>query len=198
MEAMRATYSFVRVPTSVVDALMRSRLSGSQWRVLLWVMRQTYGWHRARTPFTWYGLAKALAMDRAGAFRAGRALLQTGVLVLEGNQIGVQMDSGLWNRHLVTNSEPGQPPGTPKEGVVAGQRQALLHDNETVVSQQLNRCQETTLFRRAKDSSKEKIKKYKKIGPETGPAPHRFQNGALSERHQTRFSSDKYDGLSEN
>src|ERR1700685_3720438 len=67
--------SFVRLSNDLLEALLRARLNGTQWRILRGVIRQTYGWNRRSTPFTWYKLAKQLCLDRAAVYRAGQALL---------------------------------------------------------------------------------------------------------------------------
>jgi phage replication O-like protein O len=74
---------FVRFPTELFDVLLRVRLSGVQFRIVLWVARQTFGWHRSLTPYSWYRIAQELRLDRGGVVRAGRELLRTGVLYQE-------------------------------------------------------------------------------------------------------------------
>src|SRR5882672_6073138 len=90
------TERFVRLPTALLEALVRVRLSGSQWRIVLWVIRQTLGWNRSTTAFSWYRIARDLALDRGGLLRAGRMLLRSGILYSGGGQLGIQEDSTLW------------------------------------------------------------------------------------------------------
>ena len=71
---------FVRLPTELLGALLHARLSGTQWRILLWVIRHTYGWNRSTTAFSWYQIAKELSLDRGGVFRAGKRLLEGAML----------------------------------------------------------------------------------------------------------------------
>src|SRR6266704_4258643 len=77
---------FIRFPSGLLDALLRARLSATQWRVVLWVVRRTLGWNRLRTRFSWYRIAKELGADRAALYRAGVGLLKTGTLVVRGGQ----------------------------------------------------------------------------------------------------------------
>ena len=83
---------FVRVPTQLLEALLRARLSGGQWRVLLWVMRNTYGWNRQFTPFTWYRIARDLSLSRPAAYRGGQDLLKARILVVRENQLAVEVN----------------------------------------------------------------------------------------------------------
>ena len=79
---------FIRLPTDVLEALLRKRLSGAQWRIIFWVIRHTYGWNRPSTPFTWYRIAKELGMSRPALYRAGQALLAKGILVFAPRRAG--------------------------------------------------------------------------------------------------------------
>src|SRR5258708_35338756 len=92
----KETDRFVRLPTEVLEALLHVPLSGAQWRILFWVIRQTYGWNRNRTPFSWYRISKELSLDRGGVVRAGHKLLRKKFLSLEDNQLGVERDTTQW------------------------------------------------------------------------------------------------------
>lgn len=194
---------FLRISNALVEVLLRARLSGAQWRVLLWVIRHSHGWNRRSTSFTWYQVAKDLALDRATAYRAGQALLRAGLLILAGGQLGVQEDSENWSRGVlspqVVDTRQLWMPGM---DVVRTQRQPLSGRNGTVVKAQRFRCQETTLFRRAKDSSKDNINTYKDKHRHSRRSPEvwRPREGALR-RHlagAARPVPRKYDGLSQN
>jgi phage replication O-like protein O len=194
------TKRFVRVPTELLEPLLLLPLRGTQWRVLFWVIRQSYGWNRQSTSFTWYRIAKELELNRAGVYRAGQALLAARLLVCDGGQLAVQTDPRLWNTDIFSVSRAARRqlwiPGLP---VAWEQRPALPVDNDSVAGQQLNRCLKATLFRRAKDS-KDIIKTYKKTAANGGVAGRpRFQNGADSEHPAGAAQpiSGKYDGLSE-
>ncbi len=143
-----------------LDKKTQSRVTGVQARILLWVARHTYGWNRPVTPFSWYRIAKALFLDRAVVYRAAQKLLQGRMLCLQDGNLGIQPNHELWG--LLQ-----EPRGADSKqlwlgiSVVRQQRPTLSANNAGVVPRQLNRCSGTTLFRRAKDSSKDKSKKYK-------------------------------------
>src|SRR5207249_3941976 len=88
---------FIRVPTDFLEALLRARLSGAQLRIVLWVLRYTFGWNRQSTPFSWYRIAKELQMPRPAVYRAGKALAQSKVLVVQEGQLAIQTDYTAWN-----------------------------------------------------------------------------------------------------
>lgn len=157
------TDRFVRVPTKLLEALLRARLSGTQWRILLWIIRQTYGWNRESAPFTWYRIARELAISRPAVYRAGLKLVASGVLVTQGKRLAV----------------------------AGAQRRAVPRSNATDAARQRNSCQEATLFRPAKDSSKDELKTYK----------DKRWNHSRGEREMAGASSPrlgKYERLSEN
>jgi phage replication O-like protein O len=198
-----AANRFLRISNALVEALFHARLSGGQWRVLLWVIRHTHGWNRRSTPFTWYQVAKDVAMDRATAYRSGQALLRAGVLILADAQLGIQEDSENWGRGVLSLQavDAGQL-WMPGMDVVGTQRKPLSGSNASVGKEQRLRCQETTLFRRAKDSSKDKLKTYKNRRGHRGASPEvwRLRENALR-RHlagAARPVPGKYDGLSQN
>ena len=173
----RATGSFVRFPTALLERLLHTPLNGTQWRVLLWVIRNTYGWHQLTAQFSWYKIAKDLSMDRGGVVRAGTRLLELGILRIENAELPNGDDSP--HRHAMTNH------------ISSG-------DND-----HRERCQESALFRRAKDTSKERIKKYIKIALAQGDD---LQKRRDTKTHTARpHLADtaqpiprKYDSLSEN
>jgi phage replication O-like protein O len=188
---------FIRVPTRLCEALLPIRLNGAQWRILLWVIRQTYGWNRDSTPFTWYGVAKAIQITRPALYRAGQALLAARILTRREGHLAIQTDYRLWRGTERSGASP-----LPSSNVDGEQRLALPNSNESVANRKQARCREATLFRRAKDSSKDNIKKKRKTWLQAGIAYQAFQNGAFSEPHHpagaARPIPGKYDGLSEN
>src|SRR5207249_9177384 len=125
------------------------RLSGTQWRILLWVIRQTYGWNRSTTAFSWYQIAKELSLDRGGVFRAGKRLLEGAILYAQAGRIGIQNDCGQWAAGMrPRNDDAGHLwiTGTPAmTGIIA-----------TDDARHRKRCQASSLFRRAKDRCKDK------------------------------------------
>ena len=193
---------FLRISNALVEALFRARLSGAQWRVLLWVIRQTHGWNRRSTLFTWYRVAKDVAMDRATAYRSGQALLRAGVLILADAQLGIQEDSENWGGGVLSlQAVDARQLWMPGMDVVRAQRKPLSGSNASVGKEQRLRCQETTLFRRAKDSSKDKSKTYKDRRRDADPRHHTARIEDTERQHladATKPLRGKYDRLSQN
>ncbi len=191
---------FVRVPTVLLEALLRLPLTGTQWRILLWVTRQTLGWNREKTPFSWYRIANDLAIDRGGAVRAGHKLLRSGILYSDGNEVGLQPDPAHWEPATLARKERGAMTGVSDDGSQRKPMTGIIANDD---AGQRKRCRESSLFRRAKDSSKERIKKYKdRHSRKNDDARHRSGTTNNGERRHlagaARPIPGKYDGLSQN
>jgi phage replication O-like protein O len=176
-----ASGAFVRLPTELLEKLLRLRLRGSEWNVLLWVVRQTYGWNRAWAPFTWYRIAKELGMDRSRTYRAGQALVARRLFTVQIGQIALQAESTAWASQGGTSPVVSRPRFVPGSYGAARQRKTLPDNNASVANEQPKRCSQATLFRRAKDSSKDKLKTYKDRTP-TDDARHRLGTMANTQR----------------
>jgi len=131
--------SFVRIPSGLYDYLLAKRFTASEIRILLWVVRKTFGWNRDTTLFTWYQIAKDLDLDRAGVLRAGKALVAQGVLSTNQGRIGLKGAQS--------------PDATPDFDAGDGSHPVPSGSGD---DDQRNRRQESPVFRRAIDSSKDK------------------------------------------
>jgi phage replication O-like protein O len=190
---------FVRVPTEFLEALLRARLSGTQWRIILWVVRQTYGWNREMTPFSWYGLAQDLALDRGGVVRAGRKLFQSGILRAEGGETAIVKDFAQWggSRLAPQGGEEGSSMTDVSDD--GSHRKAMTENIASDDTRHRNRCQASSLFRRAKDSCKDRLKTYKDRRAHES-TPHRTERGNTQRpllAGAARPIPGKYDGLSQ-
>jgi phage replication O-like protein O len=165
---------FLRVPNAFFDALLALRLSGTEWRILLWVIRQTLGWNRTSAPFSWYRMAQDLQADRGGVVRAGHRLMRAGLIVVEANEIRIQQDAALWcalatsHGQALTNVSADQCPRKAMTGISAS-------DDD----RHRKRGPASSVFRRAKDS-KDNLNTKKDM------------------RHLAPQEGGKYDRLSEN
>jgi phage replication O-like protein O len=191
---------FVRLPTELLEALLKVPLSGAQWRILFWVIRQTYGWNRDQTPFSWYRIAKELGLDRGGVARGGHKLLCEKLLILEDDQLHVERDTNRWNGFRLAPSE-GEVKPVAMMDVDADKhhRKAMTGIIGSDDKDRLKRCLESTLFRRAKDSSKDRLKTYNDSG-EPEVRRHTIGIGNSEVRHLAGAAKPipgKYDRLSE-
>ena len=190
---------FIRLPTAFLEAALHLPLTGTQWRVLLWIIRQTIGWNRQTTTFSWYAIAKDLALDRGGVLRAGQRLIRAGLIIICGNQIGLVTDAGRW--HATKLSPQGEKEMTPVSDD-GSHLKAMTGVIATDDASQRKRCQESSLFRRTKDSSKDRLKTYRKrANQKSDDGRHRLGERDGSEQQPLTEAATptegKYDGLSQ-
>jgi phage replication O-like protein O len=191
---MKTTDRFVRVPTDLLEALLRKRLSGGQWSIIFWIIRQTFGWNRPTTSYSWYRIAVELAMDRGGVVRAGRQMLRRKILYLEGSDIGVAHPGIIRHRTAtmrsgsMTNVSDDESHRKPMTGIIA-------NDDR----RHRNRCQKSPVSRRAKDSTKDNLKTKRKSVLSSKRKRRGTDNQALGPHHPAgaaRPVPGKYDDLS--
>jgi phage replication O-like protein O len=151
---------FVRLPTALLEAILACKLTGVQTRILLWVIRQTYGWNRRTTLFSWYQVAKDLSLDRGGVVRSGRTLMQANVLCAKDGRLGFAEDFEQWRVYGVKRDDGTQLRMT-RISDDRPHRQAKTPGIGTDATDPRERCPQSSSIRRAKDSRKDRSKTYK-------------------------------------
>jgi phage replication O-like protein O len=194
---------FLRISNALHDALLKLGLTGTQWSILLWALRNTIGWNRDTTRFSWYGIAKELFLDRGGVSRAGNRLLVSKVLFLLDGQLGIEQDHREWDRRLFRSPcDDTRQLWMPGVGDDQRHRKPMTGNIASDDGSHPKRCQQSSLFRRAKDSSKDRLKTYKdRQSPQNDDARYRFGTTANTERRHLAGAAKpipgKYDGLSQ-
>ena len=195
---------FLRISNTLLEALLKLDLTGTQWSIFMWTLRNTIGWNRDTTHFSWYRIAKDLSMDRGGIVRAGNSLLRAKVLCARGGGLGIEEDHRRWEKRMFRCrlEDDGQlwMPGVSDD---QSHRKPMTGNIASDDGRHRKRCLESSLFRRAKDSSKDKLKTYKdRHSPKSDDGGHRVDATANTERQHlagaARPIPGKYDGLSQN
>jgi Bacteriophage replication protein O len=140
---------FVRLPNRLMDALLANRFTLVEMKIILWVIRNTIGWNKPATPFTWYRIAAELGVDRAGVFRAGKRLAHSGMVTIKGTSIAIQADPAQWKLEKAMTGV----------NVDKRHRKASTGINGSDDKRQPKRRQASSLFRRTKDSKDRKTYK---------------------------------------
>jgi phage replication O-like protein O len=196
------TNTFVRVPTDLLEALLRVRLTETGWRIVLWVIRQTFGWNRQTVPYSWYRIARDLSMDRGGVVRTGNSLLRANVLHIREARLGLQQNYREWDGGIYPcrHDHDGQlwMPGLGADG---RHRTPMTRISASDDDSHRNRCHASSVFRRAIDSSKDKIKIYKDRPARLRDAAHGgASSSGTAERRPfagaAKPIAGKYDGVS--
>jgi DNA-directed RNA polymerase specialized sigma24 family protein len=84
--------AFISLRTTLVLALTTLRLSGTQMRILFWVMLETSRQKQRAVPLSWRQIARNLGLNHVGVARAGKALVQSGLLFHEHEKFGISRD----------------------------------------------------------------------------------------------------------
>ena len=188
--ALAQSDRFVRLPAELLEALLRTRLTETSWRILLWVIRQSYGWHRQSAPYSWYQIARELSMDRGGVVRTGNRLLRANLLCVRGGQLGLEGDWRRWDARLFAiRTDAGGERVRPGPSGDEHPRNPMTGRIASDDGRHRNRCQTSAGLRRAKDS-KERIDTYIDISRKAKEKGH--HPGAAGPVR------GKYDGISEN
>jgi phage replication O-like protein O len=84
-EANSADDGFTQLPNELLEALYQTdnRLSPMHYRVLLYLIRMTHGWHRARDRISIQRMAFEIGKDRRNVSRAVNDLEKMGILEID-------------------------------------------------------------------------------------------------------------------
>src|SRR5215831_3471817 len=93
---------FVRVPETIFAMLLRTTLSARDYRLLLWVIRETFGWSRTSTPCTWYRIGKELLADCASVYHAAKRFIRSALFIHSDGRLCIAFSDG----SLSVGSEP--------------------------------------------------------------------------------------------
>lgn len=98
---------FTRIANEIMEALMRTNLSAYQGRVLMAIVRLTYGWQKKEDSITNKRIVELTGLNKAHASRTVSELVARNMVTKAGNKIGLCKDHQGWRelpiRVTVTN-----------------------------------------------------------------------------------------------
>jgi phage replication O-like protein O len=97
----------VKIASEIIEALARVNLRPYEWRVLLVVLRKTYGWNKKLDEIAVSQIAKGTGLYKQHASEARKTLLEKQVLVEKDGKIGLNKNYEEWRvkrTPLVTDS----------------------------------------------------------------------------------------------
>ena len=103
---------FMRLPNDIAEAISATALSGGEYRVLLAIMRQTYGFNRIEKDISLLQIQKITGLAKGSASRALAMLKDKNIIVCrkqEGNRVrflSINTDLSAWLK--VRNIEPSK------------------------------------------------------------------------------------------
>lgn len=72
---------YTKVPNTMMRALYRCRFNGSQFRVIIFIIRMTNGWNKGSRIISYKFIAKELDLDRRSVRRTIKTLIQNNVII---------------------------------------------------------------------------------------------------------------------
>ena len=89
---------YTQIPNEILEKLARMPLSPSQWRVLLYIIRKTYGWHKKVDYIANFQIVEATGLCKAVVSRCLKGLNDMQLITRKGKLIGFQEDWEQWGK----------------------------------------------------------------------------------------------------
>jgi phage replication O-like protein O len=105
---IQITEPFTATPNRILDKLIEYPLPPTHQRLVLWIIRATYGWHKPTVDRDLCAISKALGIDKTAACRAIRALIDKNVIIQDGREIAVNPNVDAWG-NTDADQEPTEP-----------------------------------------------------------------------------------------
>ncbi len=88
---------FTKIANEILEALVKTKLTQSEWRVLFFIIRKTYGWHKKIDRLALSQIALGTGIARQNVFRTLQSLIRKNIVLRPDNRhIGFQKDYSKW------------------------------------------------------------------------------------------------------
>lgn len=87
---------YTPIANELLDAFMRLNLSEHAWRIVICIIRHSYGWHQKTAYLTFTQIARATGLDVRLIPRTIKRLCGRGIIVRDKNAYGLQKDYSKW------------------------------------------------------------------------------------------------------
>jgi len=94
-----------RVANELMDQLGHLRISGNQFRILMVIIRKTYGFHKKMDKIANVQICEATGLGKSVVSRAMAELKEQGIITANGKSIGLQKNWELWKVSKSATSE---------------------------------------------------------------------------------------------
>ncbi len=89
---------YTQIANEILERLARMRLSPNQWRVLLCIIRKTYGFHKKVDYIANFQIGEATGLCKAVVSRCLKGLNDMQLITQKGKYIGFQKDWEKWGK----------------------------------------------------------------------------------------------------
>ncbi len=89
---------YTQIPHEILEKFARTSLTPNQWRVLLFIIRKTYGWHKKVDYIANFQIVEATGLCKAVVSRCLKGLNDMQLITRKGKLIGFQKDWEKWGK----------------------------------------------------------------------------------------------------
>lgn len=198
--------NFTKIPNDILENLARMELSGGQYRVLLIIIRNTYGFHRKGHDFGIGFLQKATGLSEKHTKRVVNELIKMKILIVlkepgfnNSRRMGINENFAEWglNSPQVTKNSPGDENGLdpgdenvpdPGDENVPQERKVKENNKETDINNFFEKL--WNLYPNKKGKSQINFKQKEKLYFEVGE--EKFKKAILKYKKGKEGSDKKY------
>jgi len=94
-----------RIANELLEQLMKRHLSPNQWRVLLCIIRKTYGFQKKVDYIANFQIVEATGLRKAMVSRCMKELHQAGLITRQGKYIGFQKNWEEWQKLAISSTK---------------------------------------------------------------------------------------------
>lgn len=96
MASPQKEHGYTPIANELLDAFMRLNLSEHAWRIVICIIRHSYGWHKKTAYLTLSQIARATGLDVRLIPRTVKRLSGRGIIIRDGTAYGLQKDYSRW------------------------------------------------------------------------------------------------------
>lgn len=96
---------FMRVANELTDSILKADLTIRQMKIMLAIMRKTYGFNKSLDRITNTQIAAMTGIHHTHVCSAKRLLINRGLLVSNGSKIGINKHISQWDKEISQDSE---------------------------------------------------------------------------------------------
>lgn len=101
LESPQLEDGFTPVANPIMEALARTQLSGYEWRVLLFLLRKTYGWSKRSDVISLSQFVDGTGLDRRHVARTIKSLVRKRIVAVDSAKLGTsKMSTYTFNKHF--------------------------------------------------------------------------------------------------
>jgi len=96
MASPQVKNGYLKIANELIEQFALLNLSKYEWRVLMAILRETYGWNQKSGVISWAGIAKTTNIKFPHVSRAKATLIERNIIIQDGNIAGFNKDYESW------------------------------------------------------------------------------------------------------